>query len=90
MRLPVQSAGVPETVNVKVSQLTPSTHVPSPLFVPPAAVPVQETGDEVGVIIPEVGLAARMRRIDNPQVKLINTKTKNNIQRVRFISFPLF
>src|SRR6266446_9703497 len=54
MRLPAvaQSACVPPTVSVKVSQLTPSTHELSPFAaggVPGVAVPSQARGDPVGV-----------------------------------------
>jgi hypothetical protein len=52
MRLPAvtQSACVPPTVSVKVSQLTVSTHVPSPPTDPvPVAVPSHARGDPVGV-----------------------------------------
>jgi hypothetical protein len=52
MRLPAvaQSACVPPTVSVKVSQLIPSTHELSPFAAPvPVAVPSQARGDPVGV-----------------------------------------
>ena len=54
----VQSAGVPLTVNVKVSQFTPSTQELSPLAAPvPMAVPVQETGELAGPSDPDTGVA---------------------------------
>src|SRR6266404_6846814 len=69
MRLPAvaQSACVPPTVSVKVSQLSPgrwgsfSTHVLSPLAAPvPTALPSQARGDPVGpVIVPDPGVADR-------------------------------
>ena len=63
MRLPAvtQSACVPPTVRVKVSQLTVSTHVPSPPTDPvPVAVPSQARGDPVGLaIVPDPGVADR-------------------------------
>jgi hypothetical protein len=50
---------VPETFRVKVSQLTPSTHVPSPSDTPPGAVPTQETeAPRVGPNVAEAGSAA--------------------------------
>jgi hypothetical protein len=58
-----QSACVPPTVSVKVSQLTPSTHELSPFAaggVPGVAVPSQARGDPVGLaIVPDAGVADR-------------------------------
>src|SRR5437588_12060002 len=60
MRLPAaaQSAIVPVTVSVKVSQDTPSTQVLSPLAAPvPVAVPVHAKAGPPVPILPEAGLA---------------------------------
>src|SRR5882762_2768274 len=58
--LPAQSVCSPPTFRVKVSQLTPSTHVLSPCGdEPPAAVPTQLTDvPVVGLSVSFVGLAA--------------------------------
>src|SRR3982074_1243550 len=88
MRLPDQSVGVPVTVTVKVSQFTPSTQVPSPLFVPPAAVPTHEIGAEFTEIVPVVGLAAPIRKTEIVHSKLITAKPTNNVQRFLLIPGP--
>src|SRR5918911_441313 len=67
MSLPDQSAGVPPTFSVKVSQVTPSWHRSSPpstsgaLRVPPAVpVPIHVSGVvALGLIVPEAGFEAR-------------------------------
>src|SRR5205085_11337375 len=59
---PVQSAGVPETVRVYVSQLTPSTHDDSSAEAPPTAVPSHATPGPVGPTVPAGGLAASAPR----------------------------
>jgi hypothetical protein len=64
MRLPAaaQSAGVPVTVKVKLSQVTPSTQVLSPLADPvPSAVPSQARAAPAGPIDPAAGAAERNR-----------------------------
>jgi hypothetical protein len=58
------------------------------LFVPPTAVPTQEIGLEVGVIVPAVGLAAPMRKIGIAQTKLIAIKMEKNVQRLLFMIRP--
>jgi hypothetical protein len=88
MRLPVQSPG--NTVSVNVSQFTPSTQVLSPLCVPPTAVPFHESGPEAGWIEPDVGFAARIRKIDSPHPKLITTNTTKEIERFLLIIRVLF
>src|SRR5205814_6426806 len=82
---PAQSDGAPDTVSVNVSQFTPSTQVLSPLETPPAAVAVQVTGCEVGVIVPEVGLAAPSRITLSRQMKLATKNPPAKIHRIFFI-----
>src|SRR6185503_11450177 len=81
MLLPVQSVGRPPTVSVNVSQLTPSTQVPSPFEVPPTAVPFHIIGGDAGEIVPLPGLAARERRTEtkiNPETSAITGNNQNN------------
>src|SRR5438270_10206823 len=56
---PVQLVGVPDKVRMKVSQLTPSTHVLSSVEPPPAAVPAQLTVGPPGLSVPALGVAER-------------------------------
>ena len=62
MRLPAaaQSAGVPPTVSVKVSQLAPSTQLLSSAEEPPVAVPSQARGELVKSIVSDGGAAAKL------------------------------
>src|SRR5881394_552740 len=76
---------MPDTVGVNVSQFTPSTQVLSPLETPPAAVAVQVTGCEVGVIVPEVGLAAPSRITLSRRMKLATKNPPAKIHRIFFI-----
>src|SRR5881394_4079599 len=76
---------MPDTVGVNVSQFTPSTQVLSPLETPPAAVAVQVTGCELGVIVPEVGLAAPSRITLSRQMKLATKNPPAKIHRIFFI-----
>src|SRR5437867_1429642 len=58
--LPVQSVARPETLRTNVSQLTPSTHVPSLADAAAAAVkPSHVTDGPVGPSVPLDGVAAR-------------------------------
>src|SRR5688572_5134255 len=80
MLWPTQSAGVPPTVSVNVSQLTPSTHVASPFEVPPTAVPSHITGGDAGEIVPAPGLAARERKNETkirPPIRAMTGKDQN-------------
>jgi hypothetical protein len=79
---------VPDTVNVNVSQFTPSTQVPSPFEAPPAAVVFQTTGCDDGVIVPDVGLAAPSRITFNRQTKLATKNPPAKIHRILFIERP--
>src|SRR5688500_13856505 len=93
MLLPAQSAGVPPTVSVNVSQLTPSTHVASPFEVPPTAVPSHINGGDAGEIVPLPGLAARERRTEtkiNPDTSAIPGNNQNNrvLLRRNFSNIP--
>src|SRR3954452_24254807 len=84
MRLPIQSAGVPCTVIVKVSQFTPSTQVISPVAeTPPAAVPSHASGGEPVEIVPEVGLAARLLKTAKPQASAATSSATANNRRAR-------
>jgi hypothetical protein len=64
-----------------VSQLTPSTHVVSPLFVPPTAVPFHVNGSEFGAMFPLVGPAARVRTADIRHARLSAKSAINRVQR---------
>jgi hypothetical protein len=55
--------------------------------VPPAAVPVQESDGEVGLIVPVVGFAAPRRQTDTAQAKLISKRTISNVERFVFMMF---
>jgi hypothetical protein len=90
MRFPAQSAGVPDTVIVKVSQLMfsagpVSTQVLSSAETAPTAVPCHSKGNDAGDIVPELGLAAFKCKTDTTQAKLRTVKTTNKVQRFLFI-----
>jgi len=59
--------------------------VPSPLETPPAAVAIHVTGSEVGVIVPDVGLAAPSRITDVKQTRLATKNPPAKIQRIVFM-----
>src|SRR5437016_14475449 len=73
---PFQLVGVPDKVNVNVSQFTPSTHVLSSSEPPPAAVPAQFKVGPVGLSVPALGVAER-----KPVVKSANTTRKTPITK---------
>src|SRR5437764_11047390 len=73
---PVQLVGVPDKVRMKVSQLTPSTHVLSSSDPPPAAVPAQLTVGPVGLSVPALGVAER-----KPVAKKANASRKTPITK---------
>src|SRR5207248_481300 len=55
---------------------------------PPAAVPSQVNGADVGVIVPDVGFAAPRRNTATKQTKLAATKPLPSNQRVFFMDLP--
>src|SRR5688500_2305421 len=83
--LPIQSAGVPERVRTKVSQLSPSTQSSSPPAAggTPFPVPVQVTAVVVdGVMVPDGGSAAKLNMASPPpsaqRIKANRTRTLEN------------
>src|SRR5437762_11778527 len=85
MRLPaaVQSATVPVTVSVKVSQETPSTQVLSPLAAPvPVAVPIHAKAGPPVPILPEAGVAEGDRLLKIARTIRARALIKNRVPAV--------
>src|SRR5689334_6262126 len=98
MSLPDQSAVVPPTLSVKVSQLTPSWQASSPPSTsgalrapPPTPVPVHASGAELGVIVPEAGFEARLlfsagsTMTSNAAINVVPSKARVTLRAVQKI-----
>jgi hypothetical protein len=73
---------VPDKVNVKVSQFTPSTQVLSSVEPPPTAVPAQFTVGPAGLSVPELGAAERELLVENASTARTRPVSKKSVATV--------